>query len=108
MVGINPETGHEQMASLNYTPGIAQALWHGKLFHIDLNGQKDPRYDQDQVFGYGTSYRPSPRSTCWGTARPVLAAVRRTTAIGTSTSSHCAPRTWRVFGSRRWPTWSCT
>jgi xylose isomerase len=53
MVGINPETGHEQMASLNYTHGIAQALWTGKLFHIDLNGQKGPRYDQDQVFGYG-------------------------------------------------------
>jgi xylose isomerase len=53
MVGINPETGHEQMASLNYTHGIAQALWQGKLFHIDLNGQKGPRYDQDQVFGYG-------------------------------------------------------
>jgi xylose isomerase len=53
MVGINPETGHEQMASLNYTHGIAQALWQKKLFHIDLNGQKGPRYDQDQVFGYG-------------------------------------------------------
>jgi xylose isomerase len=53
MVGINPETGHEQMASLNYTHGIAQALWEGKLFHIDLNGQKGPRYDQDLVFGYG-------------------------------------------------------
>jgi xylose isomerase len=53
MVGINPETGHEQMASLNYTHGIAQALWQGKLFHIDLNGQKGPRYDQDMVFGYG-------------------------------------------------------
>ena len=53
MVGINPETGHEQMATLNYTHGIAQALWQGKLFHIDLNGQKGPRYDQDLVFGYG-------------------------------------------------------
>ncbi|HEU4907438.1 MAG TPA: xylose isomerase [Propionibacteriaceae bacterium] len=53
MVGINPETGHEQMASLNYTHGVAQALWAGKLFHIDLNGQKGPRYDQDLVFGYG-------------------------------------------------------
>jgi xylose isomerase len=53
MVGINPETGHEQMATLNYTHGIAQALWAGKLFHIDLNGQKGPRYDQDLVFGYG-------------------------------------------------------
>ena len=53
MVGINPEVGHEQMASLNYTHGIAQALWQGKLFHIDLNGQNGPRYDQDLVFGHG-------------------------------------------------------
>jgi xylose isomerase len=53
MVGINPEVGHEQMASLNYTHGIGQALWAGKLFHIDLNGQKGPRFDQDLVFGHG-------------------------------------------------------
>ncbi|MDN5763063.1 MAG: xylose isomerase [Microlunatus sp.] len=53
MVGINPEVGHEQMAGLNYTHGIAQALWAGKLFHIDLNGQKGPRFDQDLVFGHG-------------------------------------------------------
>ena len=53
MVGINPETGHEQIACLNYTHGIAQALWAGKLFHIDLNGQKGPRFDQDLVFGNG-------------------------------------------------------
>src|SRR5680860_984299 len=38
MVGLNPEVGHEQMAGLNFTAGIAQALDHGKLFHIDLNG----------------------------------------------------------------------
>jgi xylose isomerase len=53
MVGINRETGHEQMAGLNYSHGIAQALWAGKLFHIDLNGQKGPRFDQDLVFGNG-------------------------------------------------------
>jgi xylose isomerase len=53
IVGINPETGHEQMAGLNYSHGIAQALWAGKLFHIDLNGQKGPRFDQDLVFGNG-------------------------------------------------------
>lgn len=53
MVGINPEVGHEQMAGLNYTHGIAQALWAGKLFHIDLNGQKGPRFDQDLIFGHG-------------------------------------------------------
>ena len=53
MVGVNPEVGHEQMAGLNYTTGIAQALWAGKLFHLDLNGQRSIKYDQDLVFGHG-------------------------------------------------------
>jgi xylose isomerase len=53
MVGLNPEVGHEQMAGLNFVHGIAQTLWHGKLFHIDLNGQHGPRFDQDLVFGHG-------------------------------------------------------
>ena len=53
MVGVNPEVGHEQMAGLNAVHGYAQALWQGKLFHIDLNGQKGPRFDQDLVFGHG-------------------------------------------------------
>jgi len=52
-VGINPEVGHEQMAGLNYPHGVAQALWHNKLFHIDLNGQNGPRFDQDLRFGAG-------------------------------------------------------
>ncbi|NYE21421.1 xylose isomerase [Microbacterium immunditiarum] len=53
LVGLNPEVGHEQMAGLNFQAGIAQALWHGKLFHIDLNGQRGIKYDQDLVFGHG-------------------------------------------------------
>jgi xylose isomerase len=53
MVGLNPEVGHEQMAGLNFVHGIAQALWHDKLFHIDLNGQRSIKYDQDLVFGHG-------------------------------------------------------
>lgn len=53
MVGVNPEVGHEQMAGLNFTAGIAQALDAGKLFHIDLNGQKGIKFDQDLVFGHG-------------------------------------------------------
>ncbi len=53
IVGLNPETGHEQMAGLNYTHGLAQALWAGKLFHIDLNGQRSIKFDQDLVFGHG-------------------------------------------------------
>jgi xylose isomerase len=53
MVGLNPEVGHEQMAGLNFAAGIAQALWAGKLFHIDLNGQRGIKFDQDLVFGHG-------------------------------------------------------
>jgi xylose isomerase len=53
MVGLNPEVGHEQMAGLNFAAGVAQALWAGKLFHIDLNGQRSIKYDQDLVFGHG-------------------------------------------------------
>ncbi|MGC5053684.1 xylose isomerase [Micromonospora sp. DT48] len=52
-VGVNPEVGHEQMAGLNFAHAIAQALWQGKLFHIDLNGQRGIKYDQDLVFGHG-------------------------------------------------------
>ena len=53
IVGLNPETGHEQMANLNYTHGLAQALHADKLFHIDLNGQSGVKFDQDLIFGHG-------------------------------------------------------
>ncbi len=52
-VGVNPEVGHEEMAGVNAAQGYAQALWQGKLFHIDLNGQNGPRFDQDLRFGAG-------------------------------------------------------
>jgi len=51
MVGVNPETAHENMAGLNFYHVVAQALEAGKLFHIDLNDQKFGRFDQDLRFG---------------------------------------------------------
>jgi xylose isomerase len=51
MVGVNPEVAHETMAGLSFMHGVGQALWAGKLFHIDLNGQRIGRYDQDFRFG---------------------------------------------------------
>lgn len=51
MVGLNPEVAHEQMAGLDFSHGVAQALDAGKLFHIDLNDQKPGRFDQDLRFG---------------------------------------------------------
>jgi xylose isomerase len=51
MVGVNPEVAHEQMAGLNFTHAVAQAIDAGKLFHIDLNDQAFGRYDQDFRFG---------------------------------------------------------
>lgn len=56
LFGVNPEVGHEQMAGLNFAAGIAQALYQGKLFHIDLNGQRGIKFDQDLVFGHGDLY----------------------------------------------------
>jgi xylose isomerase len=51
MVGVNPEVAHETMAGLSFVHAVSQALWAGKLFHIDLNAQRIGRYDQDFRFG---------------------------------------------------------
>ena len=87
LVGINPEVGHEEMASLNYAHAITQALWHGKLFHIDLNGQNGPRYDQDLRFGAGNA-----RGAFW-----VVDALEAGATTGRSTST-TATRTGRRRG----------
>ena len=51
LVGVNPEVAHETMAGLSFHHAVGQALWAGKLFHIDLNGQRIGRFDQDYRFG---------------------------------------------------------
>src|SRR6476660_2281145 len=51
MVGLNPEFAHETMSGLSFHHAVAQTLWHGKLFHIDLNAQRIGKYDQDFRFG---------------------------------------------------------
>jgi xylose isomerase len=51
MVGVNPEVAHETMAGLSFHHAVGQALWAGKLFHVDLNAQRIARYDQDFRFG---------------------------------------------------------
>jgi xylose isomerase len=40
LVGVNPVVAHETMAGLSFHHAIGQALWAGKLFHIDLNAQR--------------------------------------------------------------------
>jgi len=51
MVGVNPEMAHESMAGLSFSAAVGQALWADKLFHVDLNSQNGPRFDQDFRFG---------------------------------------------------------
>jgi xylose isomerase len=51
MVGVNPEVAHETMVGLSFYHAVAQAIDAGKLFHIDLNGQRIGRFDQDFRFG---------------------------------------------------------
>ncbi|HWD70434.1 MAG TPA: xylose isomerase [Solirubrobacteraceae bacterium] len=57
LFGLNPEFGHEQMTGLNFVAAIQQVLEAGKLFHIDLNGQRGIKYDQDLVFGHADLYQ---------------------------------------------------
>ena len=57
LFGLNPEFGHEQMTGLNFVAAIQQALEADKLFHIDLNGQRGIKYDQDLVFGHAGLYQ---------------------------------------------------
>jgi xylose isomerase len=57
MFGLNPEFGHELMTGLNFVAAIQQALEAGKLFHIDLNGQRGLKYDQDLAFGHADLYQ---------------------------------------------------
>jgi xylose isomerase len=57
LFGLNPEVGHENMTGLNFVAAIQQALEAGKLFHIDLNGQRGIKYDQDLVFGHADLYQ---------------------------------------------------
>jgi xylose isomerase len=51
MVGLNPEFAHETMSGLSFSHAVGQTLWHGKLFHIDLNAQRIGKFDQDFRFG---------------------------------------------------------
>jgi xylose isomerase len=51
MVGLNPEFAHETMSGLSFSHAVAQTLWQGKLFHIDLNAQRIGKFDQDFRFG---------------------------------------------------------
>src|SRR4051812_7643879 len=51
MVGLNPEFAHETMSGLSFHHAVAQCLWAGKLFHIDLNAQRAGKFDQDFRFG---------------------------------------------------------
>ena len=78
LVGLNPEVGHEEMAGLNFAHGLAQALWHDKLFHVDLNGQHGPASTRTCASAPATCAAPSgPSTRCSGARhRP-----RATTAI---------------------------
>ena len=106
MFGINPEIGHEQMASLNFTHGIAQALWRRQAVpHRPQRAERIP-FDQDLVFGHGDLLQAFSAVDLLENGGP--AAGRPTTGPGTSTTSRCAPRTSTVSGSPPRPTCGST
>ena len=72
-VGVNPEIAHETMSGLSFHHGVGQALWAGKLFHIDLNAQRIGRFDQDFRFGseeIKEAFSPGPPVGDLGLRRP--------------------------------------
>ena len=95
--GSTPRSATSRWPGLNFVHGIAQALWQGKLFHIDLNGQHGVKFDQDLVFGHGDLHeRVLPRRPARDRRRD---GGHATTARATSTTSRCAPRTSTACGS---------
>ena len=127
MVGVNPEVGHEQMSNLNMVHGVAQALWAGKLFHIDLNGQHGPKFDQDLVFGHGDlfnafslvdlletagyegprhfDYKPSRTEDIEGVWVSAAANMRSTSCSRSARRRSGPTRRWpRRWRPRAWPT----
>ena len=106
IVGLNPETGHEQMANLNYTHQLAQALWAGKLFHIDLNGQRGSlgrgRHDAGAVGALVRAARRAGRAVLGrGPRRPLRVPRRRRGAQrGAAARPHEAGRPAHPGGRR--------
>ena len=77
-------------------PAIAQALWADKLFHIDLNGQRSIKFDQDLVFGHGDLLSAFP-------GRPAREGrLRRAAALRLQAIAHRGRRT--AWGSLPPPT----
>ena len=51
--GSTPRSGTRRWPGSTSPTASQQAMWHDKLFHVDLNGQHGPRFDQDLRFGAG-------------------------------------------------------
>jgi xylose isomerase len=51
--GSTPRSATSRWPGSTWCTASRRRCGHGKLFHIDLNGQRGPKYDQDLVFGHG-------------------------------------------------------
>jgi xylose isomerase len=79
-----PRSATRQMSNLNFTHAVAQALWHDKLFHIDLNGQHGSASStRTSVFGHGDPRARSTWSTCSRTPAGTACATSTTSAYRT-------------------------
>ena len=88
------------MSNLNFVHGIAQALWQGKLFHIDLNGQHGPKFDQDLVFGHGDLLSAFFLVDLLEHGSPGGGPVRRPAALRLQADAHRGPRRRLGIGCR--------
>ena len=96
MVGLNPEFAHETMSGLSFSHAVAQTLWHGKLFHIDLNASgsaattktsgSDPRASATRSTPSRCSRTPTGRECATSMHTPT--ALRTRPECGTSRWMH--------------------
>jgi hypothetical protein len=110
MVGLNPEFAHETMSGLNFHHGVAQAMWHGKLFHIDLNAQRIGKFDQDFRFGsegirdafYLVKLLEDSGGTACGTSTPTRTAPRTSDGVWDFAKLGCM-RTYLILAEKAAP-----
>ena len=131
MVGVNPEVAHETMAGLSFHHGVGQALWAGKLFHIDLNGAgrraattrtsaSAPRTSRRRSCSCGCSSAPATTGRGTSTRTPIrnenaegvwefaAGCMRTYTALAEAAAPlrRAARGRGGAWRPRRWPSWA--
>jgi xylose isomerase len=98
IVGVNPETGHEQMANLNYTHALGQASGAASCSTSISTDNVASSTTRIWVFGHGDLMSAFFTVDLVENGFPGYPDAPRYTGPSTSTTSLRVPSTWRVLG----------